>query len=159
MGLPHKAVIRVIIFLLGLYEFGRLAALFFISNDPNAILRGDSTLFNAELLIQEKPALYLSYFLNFVLGLNRLTWVLNIHFYPKQNHFWSWINLVLTHSAELLLFLSVLVLPHFNVNNETNLLNLYQQAVKMEVGNKGSRDILVVVPLLLLLSILHGPKP
>lgn len=155
MQLPFKLVLRVVIFLLGLYEFGWLIN--FYLKGVHAV-KSDFLLNDADLIVMHKPALYLNLIFIFFLGLNRVCWAAGVHFYPKQNHFWSWMNLVLTHAVELFFFLNLAMLPHFNTSGDASVVDVYLKGINQELGNQHSRDILLVVPTLLLMTLLHGPN-
>jgi hypothetical protein len=150
-----KTVLRTIIFLLGVYEIISIVIIL-VAPDIRS-KQSDFLLMDSELVVQEKPVLYLLLVFIFFLGLNRITWSVTAHLYPKQNNFLIWFNLVLLHTAELLMFWTLALMPHFNPNN-LGLADVYQKALTLELGNHHSRDILVVVPLLLLMTILHGPR-
>jgi hypothetical protein len=119
--------------------------------------QSDFLLLDSELVVSKTPVLYLLFIFVFFLGLNRVTWAVTVHLYPAQNNFLLWLNVVLLHSAELILFWSLALMPHFNTNNY-GLVELYQNVLTLNVGNGHSRDVLVVVPLLLLIILAHGPK-
>jgi hypothetical protein len=151
---------RYFILFTGLYEFyvigSRLAVNILDSsaaNDPSAY----NPLFNPSVLIRNKPVYYLLLIFAFFLGINRLSWSITTILYPKQNHFVLWLNVVFTHVAELIAVYSMATLPHFNTGHD-DFPALLSKVLNLEVGNAESRFVLCVVPVLVLLVTLHGPK-
>lgn len=150
-----KRIIRIVIFFLGVYEFYSIFTLLQIRDHLT-----DSSerfiLLHPEVIIENPPAFYLLLIFYFYLGINRITWAVTSQFYPDQNHFYPWLQVVLTHFAELFLFYSLAFLPQFN-SQQLNVVQLITKVAALEIGNKQSRMVLLVVPLILLLLVIHGP--
>jgi hypothetical protein len=150
-----KQVIRIIIFLLGIYEFFAVHSLW-NQRDSLASSSHRFVLLKEDVITQHTPAFYLLLILYFYLGINRITWALTTQFFPAQNHFIVWLNLLLTHIAELVFFYSLALMPHFNPAG-LGLTDLLPKVVSLEIGNKNSRVSLLFVPFIIFLVLLHGP--
>lgn len=151
-----KQTIRVVIFLLGIYEFLAIYTLWQVKDS----LQSSSqrfVLLKQDVITQHKSAFYLLLILDFYLGINRIAWAVTTQLFPGQNNLILWLNVLLTHLAELALFYSVAFLPHFNPQN-VGLVDLLKGVASLEIGNKNSRLTLFVVPLIVLLILLHGPS-
>jgi hypothetical protein len=155
--IEFKRVIRIVFLFLGIYEF------YLIYNKVHGMNSPDSAsaelfnpLFESKLLFNERIAFYLYLLMNFYLGINRLTWFFITQFYPRQNNFYVWLNVVLTHFAETALFYFLAFLPHFNYLND-GFVDLLRKIVSGKVGDGDSRKALLIAPLVLLLLVIHGP--
>jgi hypothetical protein len=155
-----QRLIRYFILFSGLYEFFVIGSRLFIyvsdasaASDPSSY----NPLFNPSVLIHHKPMFYLLLVFAFFLGINRLSWSITTILYPKQNHFVLWLNVVVTHFIELVAVYSMAALPHFNTGND-RFPTLLSKVYNLEAGDVQSRFVLFMVPVMVLLVTVHGPK-
>lgn len=141
---------------MGVYELGSIIVIL-LTEDIRSI-QSDFLLLNADLVAQQKPVLYLLITFVFFLGINRVTWALAGYFHPQENQSFLWWNLIILHSMEYAFFLKLAMEPHFNTTQEDSWISLYHRVLTLQLGNHHSRNVLVVVPLLITLLLIHGSK-
>jgi hypothetical protein len=149
-----KRMIRIVIFFTGVYEFVSIFKKLSHANDLSS-LSEDFLIYNPSNIINHKPAFYLLLIFYFFLGINRVTWAVTTQFFPKQNHFYLWVMVVLTHLAEMVFFYCLAFQPHFS-QNET-IPSLVMKVARLELGNEKSRLPLLLVPAIVVALAFHGP--
>lgn len=144
-----SVVIRVIMFLLGIFEFFIVAEILSTPLDKMQPLYQKHFLYPPSWF--DIPNRYLLVIFTLFLGLLRICWA-------TSNGGWGpWLCLCATHSFELVFVWTLALSAHFNPHNY-DLSTLVQKVINFEVGTRDSSVVLMVVPVLFVLSILHGPS-
>jgi len=147
-----RKLVRLVMFLLGLFEFMHLMKVITATDEEKLVASLRQTDIYPPAVVEDPAGrLYLCIFW-FFLGLLRVSFALN----PVRGVV-PWLSLVLTHVGEGIFFWSLALLPHFNKEN-LSLPDLAQRVFQRDIGNPISSVILMVVPILAILSLVHGPE-
>lgn len=151
MSLLRFLTRKAIIFL-GFFEFYIVAELLLASPEAlQSTLLVKHSLLPSHFLLDELTRYLLCIFTVF-LGLLRVSFSLS------GGGWGPWLCLVATHASETVFMWTIALKgDHFNPQHY-DLSTLIAKVVSGEVGTKESRPILLVVPVLLLISLLHGPS-
>ncbi len=146
-----RVVIRIVMLVFGFYEFFLAYQVLTADATKLAEIKLKLFMFPPAFLTQVHTR-YLSCMFTTFLGLNRLSWA------TGNGGIGPWLCLVTTHFTELL-FLWTLAFTgqHFNTQGD-DLITLAKKVINFEIGTKEGCIVLCIVPLLLFLSLVHGPK-
>ncbi|RYY81919.1 hypothetical protein EON63_14450 [archaeon] len=145
-----RAIIRFIMVILGLYEFYIAYEYIMTKEQDYPALRLNHYIFPKTFIYEFYPRMACVMFAVF-LGFNRLSWA------TGNGGLGPWLCLVGTHIAEMIYLWGIaFTSTHFNTRS-IPFEEFVQKVVKFEVGNKESTLVLCVVPVLVFLSIIHGP--
>ncbi len=145
MASAFRRVIRIIFFALGWFEMMMVYKLLTLEAGP---LNQEQLYYPADFF--RFPTRYFLIIFTFLLGMIRLVWSVG------DNSFPAWLFIVSAHLGELTFLWRMASLPHFNRGNAP-LPKLIEKVISLQVGNANSRLILLIVPVLVLLLIVHGP--
>lgn len=148
---------RRLLFLLGVFELYVALEIFLVAQSEEAhtfqfrALRYKHALYPA-LYLEDREVRLLLCTCTCFLGLLRLSFAMS------EGGWGPWLCIIATHAIETATIWSLaLTGKHFNPLGY-DLLTLMKKVLRVEVGTAESSLVLIVVPLLLLLCLLHGPS-
>eukprot|EP01031_Cornospumella_fuschlensis_P038529 gene38529-46833_t len=145
-----RSIIRFIMLVLGLFEFYIAYEFLTTKEEHYPAMRQKHYILPKNFIYELYPRMAYTMFAIF-LGLNRLCWA------TGNGGLGPWLCLVTTHTTEMIfLWGTAFTSTHFNTRS-VPFEEFVQKVVKFQVGSKESTIILCVVPVLVFLSIIHGP--
>jgi DMSO reductase anchor subunit len=151
--MDYRLFIRIFLSVAGVFEFVMTAKIW---KSPKAEVLKKVPLYPDSFL--DDPYKLLTTMFTVFLGLLRVLWAVGVT--PSAQvgvrSVVIWLCIVATQIAETWFFFSLAKLPHFNKKNDS-FSNLYLKVMKGEAGDGEARFLLIVVPLLTLCVVVHGP--